>query len=93
MNCYQARITENGESRTAMCDGRRPLEALYWVVKECNVRKGATVQLGYAMWVGATFETKVTTYRHMPEEDLSSASVWELVGSDIVSYILAKPQP
>lgn len=76
---YSAKIIENGKARYAGCS--------------CVThRKGATVCLGSAMWEGDTYVCGTTTYRHMPERSTDFASAWELVGSDLVQYITAKPE-
>ena len=44
------------------------------------------------MWEGYTYVSSTTTYRHMPERDTDFASAWELVGSNLVLYLTAKPE-
>lgn len=89
---YSAKIIENGEARYAECSGYTPGDALLRLVQLRHIRKGATVYLGSAMWEGDTYVCGTTTYRHMPECDTEIVSAWELVGSDLVQYITAKPE-
>lgn len=89
---YSARIIENGKARYAECSDYTPGDALLKLVQLRHIRKGATVCLGSAMWEGDTYVCSTTTYRHMPERDTELASAWELVGSDLVQYITAKPE-
>jgi hypothetical protein len=89
---YSARIIENGKARHADCSGYTPGDALLRLVQLKHIRKGATVHLGSAMWVGDTYVSGTTTYRHMPERDTERYSTWELVGSDLVQYLTAKPE-
>ena len=89
---YSAKIIENGEARYAECSGYTPWDALLKLVQLRHIRKGATVHLGSAMWEGDTYVCGTTTYRHMPERDTEIASAWELVGSDLVQYLTAKPE-
>lgn len=90
--CYSAKIIENGEARYAECSGYTPGDALLKLVQLRHIRKGATVHLGSAMWYGDTYVCGTTTYRHMPERDTGRYSTWELVGSDLVQYLTAKPE-
>lgn len=87
---YSAKINENGEARYAECSGYSPGDALLQLVRLRQIRKGATVHLGSAMWCGDTYVCATTTYRHMPEHDTELVSAWELVGSDLVQYLTAK---
>lgn len=89
---YSAKIIENGEARYAECSGYTPEDALLKLVQLRRIRKGATVHLGSAMWEGGTYVSGTTTYRHMPERDTDFSSAWELVGSDLVQYLTAKPE-
>lgn len=89
---YSAKIIENGKARYAECSGYTPWDALLKLVQLRHIRKGATVHLGCAMWAGDTYVCSTTTYRHMPERDTDFACAWELVGSDLVQYITAKPE-
>lgn len=89
---YSAKIIENGEARYAECSGYTPGDALLKLVQLRHIRKGATVHLGSAMWEGDTYVCATTTYRHMPERDTGRYSAWELVGSDLVQYLTAKPE-
>ena len=89
---YSAKIIENSDIRYAECSGYTPLDALCELVQLSHIRKGATVHLGSAMWVGGTYVSGTTTYRHMPERDAELVSAWELVGSGLVQYIKANPE-
>lgn len=89
---YSAKIIENGKARYADCSGYTPGDALLQLVQLKHIRKGATVHLGSAMWEGDTYVCGTTTYRHMPERDTEIDSAWELVGSDLVQYLTAKPE-
>lgn len=89
---YSAKIIENGEARYAECSGYTPDDALLQLVQLNHIRKGAIVHLGSAMWEGDTYVSGTTTYRHISERDTDLASAWELVGSDLVQYITAKPE-
>lgn len=89
---YSAKIIENSKARYAECSGYTPGDALLKLVQLRHIRKGATVHLGSAMWAGDTYVSGTTTYRHMPERDTELVSAWELVGSDLVQYITAKPE-
>lgn len=89
---YSAKIIENGKVRYAECSGYTPGDALLKLVQLRHIRKGATVHLGSAMWKGDTYVCGTTTYRHMPELDTELASVWVLVGSDLLEYLTAKPE-
>lgn len=51
-----------------------------------------TLRVDSAMWEGDTYVSGTTTYRHMPELDTELASVWVLVGSDLLKYLTAKPE-
>lgn len=90
--CYSARIIENGKVRFADCSGYTPGDALLKLTQLRHIRKGATIYLGCAMWVGDTYVSSTTTYQHMPERDTDFASAWELVGSGLVQHITAKPE-
>lgn len=87
---YSAKIIENGKARYAACSGYTPWDALVQLVSLGHIRKGATVHLGSAMWVGDTYVSGTTTYRHTPERDTEQYSAWELVGADLVQYITVK---
>lgn len=89
---YSARIIENGKARYSDCSGYTAGDALLQIVLLKHIRKGAIVHLGSAMWDGDTYVSSTTTYRHMPERDTEIASAWELVGSDFVQYLTAKPE-
>lgn len=89
---YSAKIIENGKARYAECSGYTPGDALLNLVQLRHIRKGATVHLGSAMWDGDTYVCGTTTYHHMPERDTGLHSAWELVGSDLVEYLTAKPE-
>lgn len=89
---YSAKIIVNGKARYAECSGYTPGDALLKLVMSKHIRKGATVHLGSVMWEGDTYVSGTTTYRHIPELDTELASVWVLVGSDILEYITAKPE-
>lgn len=89
---YSAKIIENGEARYAECSGYTPWDALLKLVQLSHIRKGATVHLGSAMWEGDTYVCGTATYRHIPERDMDFDSAWELVGSDLVQYLTAKPE-
>ena len=89
---YSAKIIENGEARYAECSGYTPGDALLKLVQLNHICNGATVHLGSAMWYGDTYVSGTTSYRHIPERDTDFASAWELVGSDLVQYITAKPE-
>ena len=89
---YSARIIENGKVRYAECSGYTPGDALIQLVLLKHIRKGAIVHLGSAMWEGDTYISGTTTYRHVPERDKDRYSAWELVGSDLVRYLTAKPE-
>lgn len=89
---YEARIIENGKARYAECGEHTPGDALLYLVQAANVRKGAIVQFGSAMWEGDRFVSGVTTYRHMPERDNGRYSAWELVGTDHVEYLNIIPK-
>ena len=89
---YSARIIENGKARYAECSGYTPGDALLQLVLLKHIRKGAIVCLGSAMWEGDKYVSGTTTYRHMPSVSHGQFSAWELVGSDFVQYIAAKPE-
>lgn len=89
---YSARIIENGKARYAECSGYTPGDALLQLVQLRQIRKGATVHLGSAMWEGDRYVCSTTTYRHMPERDKELGSAWELVGSGFVQYLTARPE-
>ena len=89
---YSARIIENGKARYAECSGCTPGDALLQLVQLKHIRKGATIHLGSAMWDGDTYVSGTTTYRHMSERDKERYSSWELVGSELVQYLTAKPE-
>ena len=89
---YSVKIIENGKARCAECSGCTPGDALLKLVMPKHIRKGATVHLGSAMWEGGTYVFGTTTYRRMPELDTELASVWVLVGSDLLKYLAAKPE-
>nr|DAL01280.1 MAG TPA: hypothetical protein [Caudoviricetes sp.] len=89
---YSARIIENGKVRQAECIGSTPEGALLGLVMAVHIRKGAIIKLGCAYWLGDNFVRHVYEYHHIPERDLFHASAWELVGSDYVRYIPAKPE-
>lgn len=89
---YSAKIIENGKARYAECSGYTPGDALLQLVQLRHIRKGAIVHLGCAMWVGDTYVSSTTTYRHIPERDTELVSAWGLVGSDLVQHITAKPE-
>lgn len=89
---YSAKIIENGKARYAECSGYTPEDALIKLVTSRHIRKGAIVHLGSAMWVGDTYVSGTTTYRHTPERDMDFASAWELVGSDLCQYLTANPE-
>lgn len=89
---YSAKIIENGKARYAECSGYTPGDALLQLVPLRHIRKGAIVHLGSAMWEGDTYVCGTTTYRHIPERDTDFSSAWELVGSDLVQYLTAKPE-
>lgn len=69
---YSARIIENGKARQVDCCGYKPADALLYLLQHAHIRKGATVQLGYAFWVG-------DTHQHMPELDKAGGSAWHIV--------------
>lgn len=89
---YSARIIENGKARYADCSGYTPGDALLQLVLLKHIRKGAIVHPGSAMWEGDTYVSGTTTYLHIPERDTERVSAWELVGSDLVQYLTAKPE-
>lgn len=89
---YSAKIIENDKARYAECSEYTPGGALLKLVQLKHICKGATVHLGSVMWVGDTYVSGTTTYRHMPERDTGRYSAWELVGSDLVQYLIAKPE-
>ena len=89
---YSAKIIENGKVRYADCSGYTPGDALLKLMQLKHIRKGAIVHLGSAMWDGDTYVSGITTYSHMPERDTEQYSAWELVGSDLVQYLTAKPE-
>lgn len=89
---YSAKIIENGKARFAECSGFTPGDALLHLVKLKRIRKGAIVHLGSAMWDGDTYVCGTTTYCHMPDRDTELVSAWQLVGSDLVQYLTAKPE-
>ena len=89
---YSAKIIENGKARYAECSGYTPGDALLQLVPLRHIRKGAIVHLGCAMWEGDRYICGTTTYRHIPERDTDFSSAWELVGSDFVQYLTAKPE-
>lgn len=89
---YSAKIIENGKVRYEECSGYTPWCALLQLVKLKHIRKGATVHLGSAMWEGDTYVCGTTTYRHMPERDTKLFSAWYLLGSDLVQYLIYKPE-
>lgn len=89
---YTAKIIENGKARYAECDEFTPGGALLGLVWKANIRKGATVHLGSAMWEGDTYVSGTTTYRHVPERDNGRYSAWELVGTDHMEYIKIIPK-
>lgn len=89
---YSAKIIENGKVRYAECSGYTPGDALLQLVQLRHIRNGAIVHLGSAMWEVDTYVSGTTTYRHMPERDTDFASAWDLVGSDLVQYLTAKPE-
>ena len=89
---YTAKIIENGNARYAECSEYTPGGALLKLVQLNHFCKGATVHLGSAMWLGATYVSGTTTYRHMPERDTGRYSAWELVGSDLVLYLTDNPE-
>lgn len=92
MMYYSAKIIENGKARYAECSGYTPGDALLKLVQIKHLRKGAIVHLGSAMWEGDTYVSGTTTYRHMPERDTELSSAWELVGSNLVLFLTAKPE-
>lgn len=89
---YSARIIENGKARQVDCCGYKPADALLYLLQHAHIRKGATVQLGYAFWVGDTYVSDVYTYRHTPELDKEWGSAWHIVGTDYVRHFFAKPE-
>ena len=89
---YSAKIIEKGKARYADCSGYTPGDALLQLLRLRHIHKGAIVHLGSVMWEGDTYVCGTTTYRHIPERDTDFASAWELVGSDLVQYITAKPE-
>lgn len=89
---YSARIIENGKARQTECSGRTPGDALSRLVMGAHIRKGATIKLGCAYWEGDSFVSHVYEYHHITERDLDFASVWELEGSSLILYIVAKPE-
>lgn len=89
---YSAKIIENGKARYAECSGYTPGDALLQLVLLRHIRAGATVHLGSVMWEGDTYVSGTVAYRHIPGRDTDFASAWELVGSDLVQYITAKPE-
>ena len=91
MICYSAKIIENDKVRFAECHGNTPGDALLLLVQLKHIRKGATVRLGSAMWVGDTYVCANTAYRHMPECSTESASAWKLLGTDHIEWIVNNP--
>ena len=89
---YSAKIIENGKARYEDCSAYTPEDALLKLIHLRHIRKGATVYLGSAMWEGDTYVSGTTICRHKPEYDTERYSAWELVGSDIVQYLTAKPE-
>lgn len=89
---YSAKIIENGKVRYAECSAYTPGYALLQLVQLKHIRNGATVHLGSAIWDGDMYVSGTITYRHMPDLDTELDSAWELVGSDLVEYLTAKPE-
>lgn len=89
---YSARIIENGKARQVDCCGYKPADALLYLLLHAHIRKGATVQLGSAHWVGDTYVSDVYTYHHRPDLDKEGGSAWHIVGTDYVRHFNAKPE-